>query len=45
MGINGQTGAIAVGKDADLVLLDDDFHVLATVVGGRVVYRREEVSV
>jgi N-acetylglucosamine-6-phosphate deacetylase len=42
MGIDGHTGAIVAGKDADLVLLDDDLHVIATVVGGRVVYRREE---
>ena len=45
MGIDGRTGAIAVGKDADLVLLDEDLHVLATVMGGRVVYRRDEVGI
>ncbi|MGH2598582.1 MAG: N-acetylglucosamine-6-phosphate deacetylase [Dehalococcoidia bacterium] len=42
MGIDDHTGAIAPGMDADLVLLDDDLHVIATVVGGRMVYRREE---
>lgn len=33
-------GLIAVGYDADLVLLDEDFQVVATIAGGRVVYRR-----
>jgi N-acetylglucosamine-6-phosphate deacetylase len=41
MGIDDRTGAIAPGKDADLVLLDQDLRVLATIVAGRVVYRRE----
>lgn len=41
MGIDSHTGAIASGKDADLVLMDEDLHVIATIVGGRVVYRRE----
>lgn len=40
MGIDGNTGSIAPGLDADLVLLDANLHVLATVVGGSVVYRR-----
>ena len=40
MGIDGRTGAVAPGLDADLVLLDDELHVLATIVGGQVVYRR-----
>jgi len=42
LGIADRTGAIAVGLDADLVLLDGELHVLATIVGGRVVYRRGE---
>lgn len=41
MGIADRTGAIAPGKDADLVLLDSELRVLATLVGGRVVYRRD----
>jgi N-acetylglucosamine-6-phosphate deacetylase len=44
MAIDGHTGAIAAGKDADLVLLDEELDVLATVAGGRVVYRREGVA-
>ena len=33
-------GSIAIGKDADFVILDHDYSVWATVVGGRVVYRK-----
>lgn len=40
MGIDGHTGAIAPGMDADLVVLDASLHVQATIVRGRVVYSR-----
>ncbi|MCA1722822.1 MAG: amidohydrolase family protein, partial [Thermomicrobia bacterium] len=33
-------GRIAVGADADLVLLDDDLRVQATIIKGEVVYER-----
>jgi len=33
-------GRIEAGADADLVLLDDEFQVLWTMVGGETVYRR-----
>ncbi len=33
-------GALDVGKRADLVLFDDDFTILQTVVGGRTVYAK-----
>jgi N-acetylglucosamine-6-phosphate deacetylase len=44
LGLQARKGAIEVGKDADLVLLDDAMSVWATVVNGRVVYQaaREE---
>lgn len=37
LGIEERTGSIEVGKDADLVLLDEDFSVFATLVGGKMV--------
>jgi N-acetylglucosamine-6-phosphate deacetylase len=40
MAIDRETGAIRPGLAADLVLLDDDLSVLATVVAGEVVYRK-----
>jgi N-acetylglucosamine-6-phosphate deacetylase len=40
LGIDRETGAISPGLRADLVLLDAEWQVLATVVGGRVVYVR-----
>lgn len=36
--IDDQTGSIAVGKRADLVLLDEALNVVMTMVGGKVVY-------
>ncbi len=39
IGFDRQKGVIAVGKDADLVVLDDDYNVRMTLVAGEVVYR------
>ncbi len=40
-GIAERTGAIVVGHDADLVLVDDDVAVRLTIVAGRIVHRAE----
>jgi len=37
LGLN--KGEIAAGRDADLVVIDDDFNVKYTIVGGEIVYR------
>jgi len=39
IGISSQKGSLEVGKDADLVLLDDSFQVHLTVAQGEIVYR------
>lgn len=38
LGIEDRKGSIDVGKDADLVLLDEDLSVHTTIVGGRIVF-------
>lgn len=39
LGVSDDCGAIARGRRADFTILDQDFRVLMTVVGGRTVYR------
>ncbi|HXH22561.1 MAG TPA: N-acetylglucosamine-6-phosphate deacetylase [Dehalococcoidia bacterium] len=41
LGIDGETGTIAPGLRADLVLMDEGLNVQATVVAGEVVWRQE----
>lgn len=41
LGVSAQRGDLTPGKRADLVLLDGSDEVMATVIGGRVVYLRE----
>ncbi|MDI7276526.1 MAG: N-acetylglucosamine-6-phosphate deacetylase [Anaerolineae bacterium] len=40
LGLAGRMGEVAVGKAADLVILDRELEVVATIVDGRPVYRR-----
>jgi len=40
LGIETQKGSIDIGKDADIVLLDDDNSIYATIIGGRIAYHR-----
>jgi N-acetylglucosamine-6-phosphate deacetylase len=44
LGLAKTKGSISPGKDADLVLLDNDMAVHTTIVGGRIVYRRPSAS-
>jgi N-acetylglucosamine-6-phosphate deacetylase len=37
-------GTLKPGKDADIVILNRDFTVAATILEGEVVYRAEELS-
>lgn len=41
LGLDGHTGQIAPGYDADLVLLDENLQVMMTIINGDVVYRRD----
>ena len=40
LGIEDQKGEIAVGKDADIVLLDEDYTVSRTIVQGKTMYEK-----
>jgi N-acetylglucosamine-6-phosphate deacetylase len=40
LGIDHEKGSIEIGKDADLIAVDDDLNVYMTIVGGSVVYIR-----
>ncbi|MDQ3871806.1 MAG: N-acetylglucosamine-6-phosphate deacetylase [Chloroflexota bacterium] len=40
IGVDARTGSLEVGKQADIVLLDEALQVAMTVVEGRIVFRR-----
>ncbi len=40
IGVNNRKGSISKGKDADLMILDENANVIMTIAGGKVVYRR-----
>ena len=39
LGLYDERGSIEVGKRADFAVMDNDFNILCTVVGGKVVYK------
>lgn len=39
IGVLAERGTVEVGKRADFTVLDEDFNVLLTVVGGKIVYK------
>jgi len=41
IGVDDSKGQIAVGKDADIILMDERYDVTLTMVEGKIVYRRE----
>jgi N-acetylglucosamine-6-phosphate deacetylase len=42
IGVSAQKGSLEVGKDADLVLLDESFNVSSTIVQGEIVFSNSE---
>ena len=45
LGINAQKGSIKVGKDADFIIVDEDFGVIATFVKGKCVYQKNKTDI
>ncbi len=41
MNIYDQKGSIAIGKDADITIWDDEYTLLSTIVNGKTVYKKE----
>ena len=44
IGVDDRKGSLTKGKDADIVVLDEDVNVVMTVVGARMVYRNNVFS-
>ncbi|MES1223585.1 MAG: N-acetylglucosamine-6-phosphate deacetylase [Bacteroidota bacterium] len=40
LGVADKKGSIEVGKDADIIIFDDDINVSTTIVNGRIVYSK-----
>jgi N-acetylglucosamine-6-phosphate deacetylase len=39
MGISEKKGEIAVGKDADIVIFDENINVTTSMIGGKIIRR------
>ena len=44
MGVNHKKGKLQVGKDADLLIFDEDITIEMTMVNGRIVYQNEPLK-
>jgi len=45
IGAFDQKGSISLGKDADIVIFDDQFNAKLTIKGGRIVYQSEDFCI
>lgn len=43
MKVDERKGTLAVGKDADIVILDDSIRINKTIIGGKIVYSNEGI--
>lgn len=44
LGVFDKKGSIAIGKDADLVVLDENLQVVMTVIGGKMIFKKATMS-
>jgi len=42
MGVGDRKGSLHTGKDADIVIFDDEVNIYYTIIGGEIVYKKEE---
>jgi N-acetylglucosamine-6-phosphate deacetylase len=41
MGVNDRKGSLIAGKDADIVIFDNNINIEKTIINGKVVYSQE----
>lgn len=41
--IDNKTGSIEIGKNADIIIFDDDFDVKQTIIEGQTVYKKQKI--
>ncbi len=42
LNVSGQKGSLVAGKDADIIIFDDNINIQMTMVGGKIVYQNAE---
>jgi len=45
LGIEDKKGSIGEGKDADIVIFDKDFDIKATIICGKIAYRKRKIGI
>jgi len=40
MGIHNRKGSLVAGKDADIIIFDNEIDIKMTIVDGRIIYRK-----
>jgi len=41
LGIENKKGSLIPGKDADIIIFDDDIRIQTTIVNGKVIYTKQ----
>ncbi|HLZ86279.1 MAG TPA: amidohydrolase family protein, partial [Puia sp.] len=43
MGVGDRKGSLIAGRDADIVIFDEEINIRCTIVGGNIVYQKEQL--